>query len=118
MFPVDTRHQDTQDKSPLTKLEHRKQPTRPRKFFEKLYGPDPSKDDGAKSLSTEVDVSKDCGETYVNNSGHPPPQYNNPVTSSYLPAFPHPPHMDNVLARFCRLAVTCKAVNNPEPNVY
>ena len=104
MFPKDMRHQETQDKSPLTKFEHRKQPTSPREFFERLYGPDPSKDD-AKSLSAEIDVSKDCGETYVNHSGHPPPQYTNPVTSSYLPAFPLPPYMDNVLAGFCKLVV-------------
>ena len=97
MFPMVMMYQDTQDKFPLTKLEHRKQPTSPRKFFEKLYGLDPSKDD-PKSLSTEIDVSKDCGETYVNNSGHPPPQYTNPVTSSHLPAFPLPHHRDNVLA--------------------
>ena len=118
MFPVDTRHQDTQDtqvKFPLTKLEHRKQPTSPREFFERLYGLDPSKDD-TKSPSTEIDVSKDCGETYVNNSGNPPPQYTNPVTTSYLPTLS--PHMDNVLAALCKLDVTCKAVNNPEPNVY
>ena len=95
MFPMVMRNQD---KSPLTKLEHRKQPTSPREFFERLYGPDPSKDD-AKSLLPEIDVS---------NSGHPPPQYTNPMTSSYLPAFPLPPHMDNVLVALCKLAVSSK----------
>ena len=127
MFPVDmsTSHQDTQDKSPppLTKLVHRK-PSSPREFFEKLYGPDPSKDNAKsdRSLSPEIDESKDCGETFVhinNNSGHPPHYHHAPaipVTSSYLPAFPLPPHevgiinMDNVpfpggLAAFCKLAV-------------
>ena len=94
-----------QDKSPLTKLEHRKQPTSPREFFEKLYGPVLSKD-GAKSLS--IDLSKDCGETYVNNPGHPSPQHTNPVTSSCLPAFPLPPYMDNVLAAFCKLTASSK----------
>ena len=127
MFPVDmsTRHPDTQDKSPppLTKLVHRK-PSSPREFFEKLYGPDPNKDDAKsdRSLSPEIDVSKDCGDTYVhinNNSGHVAPPHHHgpglPVSSSYLPAFPLPPHevgiinMDNVpfpggLAAFCKLA--------------
>ena len=132
MFPVDmsTSHQDTQDKSPppLTKLVHRK-PSSPREFFEKLYGPDPSKDN-AKSLSPEIDESKDCGETFShinNNSDHPPHHHyapSIPVTSSYLPAFPLPPHevgiinMDNVpfpggLAAFCKLAVNYSA-----PKVY
>ena len=129
MFPVDmsTRHQDIQDKSPppLTKLVHRK-PSSPREFFEKLYGPDPNKDDAKsdRSLSPEIDVSKDCGDTFVhinNNSGHLAPPHHQapaiPVSSSYLPAFPLPPHevgiinMDNVpfpggLAAFCKLTNT------------
>ena len=107
-----------QEKSPppLTKLVHRK-PSSPREFFEKLYGPDPSKDDSTKSersLSPEIDVSRSSGDTFLNinnNSGLPPAHL--PVTSSYLPAFPLPPHevgiinMDNVpfpggLAAFCK----------------
>ena len=95
---------------------HRK-PSSPREFFEKLYGPDPNKDDSAKSersLSPEIDVSRSSGDTFLNinnNSGLPPAHL--PVTSSYLPAFPLPPHevgiinMDNVpfpggLAAFCK----------------
>ena len=135
MFPVDmsTRHPDNQDKSPppLTKLVHRK-PSSPREFFEKLYGPDPNKDDAKsdRSLSPEIDVSKDCGDTFVhinNNSGHVAPPHHHgpglPVSSSYLPAFPLPPHevgiinMDNVpfpggLAAFCKLTNTIVPISS------
>ena len=136
MFPVDmtTKHdaggpglnQDTSP-PPLTKLVNRK-PSSPREFFEKLYGPDTSKDDDKsdRSSSPEIDVSKHDGmaDTYFNinnNSGYGllrPDHHRHGhliTSSSYLPAFPLPPHevgvlnLENVpfpggLAAFCEYA--------------
>ena len=122
MFPVDmtTKTDKTEEKSPppLTKLVHRK-PSSPREFFEKLYGPskdDTKSDDG--SLSPEIDVSRYDGDSYLNNNtGHVMMRPHVPghvvnTSSSYLPAFPLPPHevgilnLENVpfpggLAAFC-----------------
>ena len=117
MFPVDmstTKH-DTggpghnQDTSPppLTKLVNRK-PSSPREFFEKLYGPDTSKDDDKsdRSSSPEIDISKHDGvtDTYFNinnNSGQGLVRQDHHrhliTSSSYLPAFPLPPHEVGVL---------------------
>ena len=112
---------------PLTKLVHRK-PSSPREFFEKLYGPDTTKDqskspptspepDKAKSSDNETTVS-----TNLNNNLHggfgrcdPSPGAGTILSPSYLPAFPLPPHevgllncnLDNVpfpggLAAFCK----------------
>ena len=125
MFPVDmtTKTDKTEEKSPppLTKLVHRK-PSSPREFFEKLYGPskDDTKSDDDRSLSPEIDVSRYDGDSYLNNnSGHVMmrPHVAGHVintSSSYLPAFPLPPHevgilnLENVpfpggLAAFCKL---------------
>ena len=77
---------------PLTKLVHRK-PSSPREFFEKLYGPDTSRDE-EKSSSPGPETSVN---TNINNNlqGSFPrcDSSNQPLlTSSYLPAFPLPPH--------------------------
>ena len=119
---------------PLTKLVHRK-PSSPREFFEKLYGPDTTKEESRSSpapTSPAPDTAK-VGErensvtANVNNNFHgsfartePTPsggsESQQPIlSSSYLPAFPLPPHevgllscnLDNVpfpggLAAFCK----------------
>ena len=107
---------------PLTKLVHRK-PSSPREFFEKLYGPDPSKEDSKSegSASPEIDVGARSRDSYLNNNhGTGPTMMLRPshhdhliTSSSYLPAFPLPPHevgvlnLENVpfpggLAAFCK----------------
>ena len=99
---------------PLTKLVHRK-PSSPREFFEKLYGPDPIREE-EKSPSPGVETAV---STNINNNHHGSfarCDNNQPLlSSSYLPAFPLPPHevglincnLDNVpfpggLAAFCK----------------
>ena len=114
------RQEVTSDTSPppLTKLVHRK-PSSPREFFEKLYGPDTSKDQ-EKSSSPGPESSVNSLSTNINNnlqgSFSRCDSADQPIlTSSYLPAFPLPPHevglincnLDNVpfpggLAAFCK----------------
>ena len=114
LLPVDMSKQE-KSPPPLTKLVHRK-PSSPREFFEKLYGPDPTREEEkSSSPSTETAVS-----TNINNNLHGSfpgcDSANQPLlSSSYLPAFPLPPHevglincsLDNVpfpggLAAFCK----------------
>ena len=107
MFPIDmtTKHDhydagisssEETSPPPLTKLVHRK-PSSPREFFEKLYGPD-TRDE--RSPSPEIDVEKhDSMSNVNNNSGYNLPHHHHgaAMTSSYLPAFPLPPHEVGIL---------------------
>ena len=107
MFPIDmtTKHDhyeaamsssEETSPPPLTKLVHRK-PSSPREFFEKLYGPD-TRDE--RSPSPEIDVEKH-DSILNNNIGYSLTQPHHPhepvITSSYLPAFPLPPHEVGIL---------------------
>ena len=114
---------------PLTKLVNRK-PSSPREFFEKLYGPDTTKDqskspsaptspepDKDKTSDSETSVSTNVNNNYSGTFSRcgPSPGAGTVISPSYLPAFPLPPHevgllncsLDSVpfpggLAAFCK----------------
>merc|ERR1719186_1065343 len=72
---------------PLTKLVQRT-PSNPREFFEKLYGPDKTKEVKIKSPPSHQAIQI---PDFV--SSHNPPPPSPPFhPSAYLPTFPLPPH--------------------------
>ena len=111
------RQEVTSDTSPppLTKLVHRK-PSSPREFFEKLYGPDTSRDEEkSSSPGPETSLSPNINNNLAGSFARCDSANQPILTSSYLPAFPLPPHevglincnLDNVpfpggLAAFCK----------------
>ena len=104
-IPISTSFQPDISAPPLTKLVHRK-PSNPREFFEKLYGPDTTKESPMNTPPSHLYIQRPSSDSSLNS--HPPgfPF----ISPSYLPTFPlthHEAGMDNIpfpggLAAYCK----------------
>jgi len=93
-IPISTSFQADISAPPLTKLVHRK-PSNPREFFEKLYGPDTTKESPMNQPPSHLCVQRPSSESSLNS---PPPGLPF-ISPSYLPTFPlthHEAGMENI----------------------